>query len=492
MDKHTIISLKNQGYSNRGLAKMLGINRKTIAKYWNEHIKKLNSLNDPDVNISEVQEQIASTPSYDSSNRKFRKYTPEIDSKLDEILNEEVDKNKLLGNHKQKLTKVQIHEYIVNEGFDISYTTISKMINLKIPKLKECFIKQSYEYGDRLEYDFGEIKLLVNNNLKKYYIAVISSPASGFRWAYIYDNQKKSVFMDSHVRFFEMMGGVYKEVVYDNMRNVVKKFIGKNEKELNDDLIKMSLYYGFNINVTNCFRGNEKGHVEGSVKKIRNNIFAKKYLFDSFEEVTEHLHEMLIKLNEKVDINAEKEYLLAYKPKLELAEISINKVNKYSFIQLDNNFYSVPEYLVGKEVTAKSYYDKIIVFANNNFVCEHKKIDGQKQICIEINHYLKSLQKKPGAIKNSHALKSNSQLKSIYDRYFSTNPKKFIEILIDNKDENQDKIVEILNQYTSISKNVVPIDYVFVKDTIYQNTKNQIFKYSNLCIKNIEGDGYEN
>ena len=44
--------------------------------------------------------------------------------------------------------------------------------------------------------------------------------------------------MDSHVRFFEMMGGSYGEIVYDNMRNVVSKFIGKNEKELNEDLLK--------------------------------------------------------------------------------------------------------------------------------------------------------------------------------------------------------------------------------------------------------------
>lgn len=72
--------------------------------------------------------------------------------------------------------------------------------------------------------------------------------------------------MDSHVRFFEMVKGVYKEVVYDNMKNVVTKFIGKTEKVLNKDLINMSLYYGFEINVTNCFSGNEKGHVEGSVK----------------------------------------------------------------------------------------------------------------------------------------------------------------------------------------------------------------------------------
>lgn len=53
--------------------------------------------------------------------------------------------------------------------------------------------------------------------------------------------------MDAHVKFFEDIGGIYKEVVYDNMKNVVNKFIGKNEDVLNEDLIKMSLYYGFDI-----------------------------------------------------------------------------------------------------------------------------------------------------------------------------------------------------------------------------------------------------
>ena len=88
----------------------------------------------------------------------------------------------------------------------------------------------------------GKVKLVINGITKRYYIAVLSSPAGNFRWCYLYDNCKKEIFLDSHVRFFKMLGGIYKEVVYDNMRNVVTKFIGKNEKELNEDLVKMSIY----------------------------------------------------------------------------------------------------------------------------------------------------------------------------------------------------------------------------------------------------------
>ena len=52
-----------------------------------------------------------------------------------------------------------------------------------------------------------------------------------YRWCKLYTNQKKAVVMDSHVKFFEFIGGCHREVIYDNnIKNVIKKFIGKNEK----------------------------------------------------------------------------------------------------------------------------------------------------------------------------------------------------------------------------------------------------------------------
>ncbi|WP_278623474.1 hypothetical protein [Thomasclavelia spiroformis] len=39
-----------------------------------------------------------------------------------------------------------------------------------------------------------------------------------------------AVFLDTHVHFFEMLGGCFKEGVYDNMKNIVTRFIGRNEE----------------------------------------------------------------------------------------------------------------------------------------------------------------------------------------------------------------------------------------------------------------------
>lgn len=446
LDVSAIIKLKEQGLSNRGVARTLSIDKKTVNKYWNEYKNNLQKLEatDDSAKILKIQEDIISKPKYNSETRVRRKITPECLKALENILEDENRKTKILGTNKQALTKQQIYELLRKQGFNISYSSVV----LEIKRMKqlgsECFIKQDYDFGDRLEYDFGEVKLVINDIVKRYYIAVLSSPAGNFRWCYLYDNCKKDVFLDSHVKFFKMIGGVWKEVVYDNMRNVVSKFIGKNEKELNEDLVKMSLYYGFDINVTNAFSGNEKGYVECSVKYLRNKIFAENYKFNSEEAAIEYMESQLMKLNENSKIKEEKEKLKPTKPPLELADIRKSSVNKYSFVQIENNFYSVPEYLVGLTVTSKIYYNKILIYSNNEFVCEHKKLDGDKKISADIRHYLKTLISKPGALRNSYVLKSNPKLKSIFDKYYTNNSKKFIDIISKNKEKSDEDLEEIL------------------------------------------------
>lgn len=479
MDKSAIIKLKEQGYSNRKIQTMLGINRKTVAKYWNEYKENIQKLKNTtnELEIKEIQEKIVSKPKYNSASRVRRKITEEFLNALKKILDEEAQKERILGTNKQALTKLQIHELLKQQGFNVSYSSVANEIS-KIKNLgKECFIRQEYGFGDRLEYDFGEVKLVINGVLRKYYIAVLSSPAGNFRWCYLYDNCKKEVFMDSHVRFFKMIGGVWKEIVYDNMRNVVSKFIGKNEKELNEDLVKMSMYYGFDINVTNAFSGNEKGYVEGSVKYLRNKIFATNYKFNSEESAIEYMESKLMKLNEESKIEEEKLHLKTVKPPLELANITTSVVNKYGFIQVENNFYSVPEYLIGQRVTSKIYYNKIIIYSNYEYVCEHKKIDGEKKISADIRHYLKTLSQKPGALKNSYVLKSNPILRTIYNKYYIQKPKQFIQIITENKEKNDKELEKILAEK---STNLIVMQKS--QSNISNLTRKQTSMYNNIML----------
>jgi len=476
-DKYTIIRLKEEGHSNHEIQRMTGIHRKTVAKYWSEYQAELSMLGFND-SLRDIQELIVSAPKYDTRGRGPIKYTKEIDAALDVILAAEDAKDSILGpKHKQKLTGVQIYGLIKAAGHDISLTVIAKHIKIKRDIRKEAFIRQEYEYGQRLEYDFGEARLRIGGVLGKYYLAVLSSPRAGFRWAYLYRTQKKDVFLDSHVRFFEMAGGAYRETVYDNMKNVVTRFIGRSGKHLNEDLIKMSIYYGFRVNVTNCFSGNEKGHVESSVKAVRNKIFAMKYQFESFEEAEAYLAEGLATMNAGSGFEEEKQYLLPYRPPLELAHMSHQRVDKYSFVRVENNFYSVPEYLAGRQVQIKNYATEIVVYSGGSKVCSHKKKTGFHETSVEITHYLETFLRKPGALKNSAALRSKEELKAVFDEHYTGKERFFIEIIKENQNVDFFELIRILKGATPLLGHT-PLKEI--EDNVMAMAKSQILALSEL------------
>jgi hypothetical protein len=264
------------------------------------------------------------------------------------------------------------------------------------------------------------------------------------------------------------------------MKNVVTKFIGRNDKELSEDLVKMSMYYGFKINVTNCFSGNEKGSVEKSVDVLRSEIFAANWQFLSLDDAREYAVSRLNKLNEDCKIKEEIACLLPTKPKLELAAICECKVDKSSLISVDCVKYSVPEHLVGKAVIVKKYHEKICVYAENQPVCTHRRAFGNGTMQIDIMHYLCTLHKKPGAIKNSVALKSIPKLKAIFDKHYSKKPKQFIELFQENSYLTIEEILEVFEQRTATRGEIKALDVVKSISQVDVLTQSLIDNYASL------------
>lgn len=477
-DKAEILKLHQRGVSMREISKITGANRKTIARYCKSQRMLEQSINE-EINPTkrrELQQQLMSPPTYTRKKIHRPKYSKDIDDFIQAMVTDEQRKDEILGpNHKQKITATLIHELLLKAGYTIGLTTVNTEYRKKVKKHSETFVRQTYNYGDRLEFDYGEVTLMIDGIKTHFYLAVISSPASQYRQAYLYDNAGKQTFLDAHIRFFDDIGGVYKEVVYDNMRNVVSKFIGKTEKILNEDLVKMSMYYGFEINVTNCYSGNEKGHVEGSVKLIRNKVFSDVYEFTSIEQAKQHLESRLIELNQNSNVTEEKLHLLPFKPKLDMAITTLQHVSKYSVVQVENNFYSVPEQLTGEEVLIKNYVETIDIYYKHHLACSHEKIDGDKNYQLDIRHYLRTLSMKPGALKNSQALSNNEELKTIYTTYYQANPKEFIQLIEQHKEESSESLNQILreNRTNATTSKVI-------EKSIQSAAEIQLKQYNNL------------
>lgn len=435
-----IITYSRKGKSQRQIAREMGLNRRTITKYIKDYETKKVQLTGSkgNSNQEELIADIVEDPRYDTSNRKKVKLTDEIIDRIKFYLRENETK-RAEGKAKQQKKKIDIHEALKEEGFDIGYTTTCNTIRKINKEAKEAYIRQEYKLGEVCEFDWGEVKLNIAGKKKTLQMSVFTTAKGDYRWGDLYQNQKTEAFLDTTASFFEEVGGVYQEMVYDNARVMVARFVGRSENEPTEALLKLSIYYGFRFRFTNTYQAHEKGHAEHSVEYLRRKIFSKRDEFSSVEEARQYFKRELKRLNAKPRKNAksaqeilqeERGYLLPLPPRYDTARITEARVDRYACITVDGNHYSVPDYLVGKFVFIKIYPDRIICYHREKKIASHKRKYGRKKWSIDITHYLRTLKLKPGALKRSTAFgQLQPRLKAIYQKYYQGKEKHFIELL---------------------------------------------------------------
>ena len=435
-----IIAYHNKKKSQRMISRELGLNRRTVARYIKDYDQKRAELMAAanDTQKEELTADIIQEPAYDVRSRKKAKLTREILTRIQFYLQENENKKKT-GRHKQQKKKIDIFEALQKEGFNIGYTTICNTIRKIQQESKEAYIRQEYAPGEVCEFDWGEVKLTIAGKSRICHMAVFSPTWGDYRWGELYANQKTESFLDSHVSFFATIGGVYREMVYDNARVMVARFVGHSEKEPTEALLKLSLYYGFRFRFTNTYQAHEKGHVERSVEYVRRKIFSKCDSFASLSEARAYFKRELSRLNARCRkdnqsasemLEKEKDALLVLPPRYDTARITEARVNRYATVSVEANHYSVPDHLVGEFVLVKIYPDKILCYHNQEKIATHQRCCGRDHWQLDINHYLKTLKFKPGALKRSSAfLQIKPELKAIYHKYYQGQERQFIDLL---------------------------------------------------------------
>ena len=493
-----IIRYYRNGDSERKISRELHLNRTTVRRYLKEYKISREAISSSENISEELVEELVKAPHYNSYNRGKRKLTRELTNEIDKLLalNEQ---KKSQGLHKQMLKKTDIFEYLTEQGYEIGYTTVCNYVRERNKRTKEAYIRQVYKLGEICEFDWGEVKLNIDGTPRTLNMAVFTPAMSNYRYAVLFYRQDTASFQQSHVNFFEHIGGVYHTMVYDNMRVAIRKFVGTKEKEPTEALLKLSMYYHFGFRFCNIRKGNEKGHVERSVEYVRRKAFSLEDSFVSLESANQWLQKTCNRINscynrftkgEKPLDLFKKEKPFLYPPlfRFDCANLEQCRVDKYSTISYATNRYSVPDHLVGEMVDIKIYPEKIHCYHQSTLVCEHERQYTRHQWYIVLNHYLNTLQTKPGALAGSQALKSAPEnVRAIHEKYFKNEPKEFIGLLLFVRDNKYDftTIEKIIGQLSHICPHDISVDKIKAlslqkesRGQIRQNTNDPISNYS--------------
>lgn len=379
--------------SIREISRRTGIHRDTISKYI--------SLEEP------------KPPKYKlSKERKHPVLGPYIPM-IEKILEDDKSRPR-----KQRYTGTKIFEILKAEGFTGGYNTVMDYLRKEYKKQREAFLPLEFELGAYAETDWTEAYFYLKGKETKAHLFVMKLRGSGGFYVRAYPFEKQEAFFDGHIKCFEFMKGVPYKIAYDNLKTAVKRILEGSNREEQEQFIALRTHYLYEATFCRPAKGSDKGGVENAGKEAVRKFFVPYPEVDSFEELNEYLHNECNKLLENnPKWEAEKAALRPLPAtRFDGARYKEAKVNRYSMVQFETNRYSLPTMYVGERVTVKATADEVKILYKGAIIASHRRVYGQYQEEIKLDHYLELLLQKPRALDNTKVYKPNT-LAPIYEQY---------------------------------------------------------------------------
>lgn len=376
-----------EGLSQREVAKQLGVARKSVRKAVERASPIEYTLKVP-----------RACPILDS-------FKPIIDAWLDQ------DRQ---APRKQRHSGARVHERLVAEhAFEGSLRSVSSYVSgrRKAESPSPVFAPMEYPPGFEIQIDWGEGTVILNGHSTVLFFFCARLPFSKATFVRAYAKDDMPSFLDAHNHLFQYLRGVPVQLAYDNLKSAVIKVLTGRKRVLNRRLIELKSHYLFQTRFCNVASGNEKGHVENSVKRTERtyltpipqvaglvalNVFLIDNCVSDLQRVckqTGHTYGELLGQETLRFRSLPADPFLA-------CVVEPARVDKQSTVVHNRCRYSVPVRYARQHSRLRIHADRIEILIGDEIVVSHERGDpGQWKL--EFEHYIPLLDRKPGWLESA-------------------------------------------------------------------------------------------
>lgn len=367
-ERLVIEELRRRGYSNRKIARELGISRTTVKQY----------LENPQ------KPRYCRTVPYPSKMDSYKEY-------LEGRLREYPD-----------ITAEKLYREVRDRGFQGSYRALAYYVDRNRPvKEQKVFLRYETGCGEQAQVDWAEFGKI------NYYGRECKLYCFSFVWGYsrrhyieFTVNQDIYTLMRCHQRAFEYFGGVPKKILYDNMRQVVKSHVG-DKVEYNEKFMDFALYYGFIPDACEVGQPYEKGKIERVIGYIKTSFFTGEK-FSSLEELNSKALHWCSEIADKrihgtthekpIDRwQVEKGAILPLpQSSYDTRKVEHRIIQKDCYINWEGNCYTAPWQYAKKTVVVKGTESVVDIYYDDKCIARHT-LCRQKGKYIRNPEHLKGL-----------------------------------------------------------------------------------------------------
>lgn len=255
-----------QGVPHARIARELGVDRGTVAKYAR-------------------QEDCSPRP------RKDRRYGRKTDA-FEHVIDRWLEADRMMP-RKQRHTAKRVYDRLVAEhGFDGSYSGVRRYVKAWREANREAsdgYLRLEWDPGV-MQVDFGVALADVAGRERSVHFLVASLPYSNMRYAVAMPGENAECLCAGLSMVFERMGGVPAVLIMDNAT-------GAGRRDRNGEVTLTHVFAAFvshhrmEVRFCNPYSGNEKGSVENAVGYLRRNLMVPKPAVESFEQLSRLLLE---------------------------------------------------------------------------------------------------------------------------------------------------------------------------------------------------------
>ncbi len=359
-----IQELRQAGLNKKTVAKILSLDRGTVAKYWD---------------CSDPEKQ---PPTYHRGSI-LDPYKEYITSRLEKW---------------PQLSAERLFLEIISQGYTGSDRTVRRFVSKIRPQNTREYKPYETLPGEQAQIDWGHMGEIVEyGRRKKLYAFVFCLAWSRQRYVEFITLLNSAVFNGCLHRALHYVGGVPETILFDNAKTVVSERVGTAVR-FNENLMHVALKYGFTPNACWVNDAESKGKVESNVKYVKRGFYYARDFTDLADLNNQALKWLETVANAKIhgttghipakQLVIEKDYLKPLPQMNESLPVTEKRqASKTALISVDANKYSVPAHLARKTVHYLRYEDRIEILDDKSIIAKHTLASGKNETIISSKHY---------------------------------------------------------------------------------------------------------
>jgi len=283
-----------------------------------------------------------------------------------------------------QVTAAVIEQRLRPLGYEGGSSILQEYVRRVRPQLKprRAFVRMEPIAGERFEVDWGHFGALnYSGDSRKLYAFALVDAHSRMMYVEFTHCQSFETFIRCHVHAFTELGGVARQIAYDNLATAVAEHDGRLVR-FRPRFLGFAREYGFVPHACNPASGWEKGKVERAIGYLRQNFWPLRDFID-LHDVNRQVRQWLSEVaNLRTHSETRERPLDRFKPEAlrplpvipyDYRDSSEATVQKDLRLRFDGNRYCVPHRYVGRRLTIKADAGNVTIYNRGEDVVSYAR-----------------------------------------------------------------------------------------------------------------------